>query len=136
MPLWRNVVRGLLAVLVGVSVLFQVGAMVFDGDGLEALGRSLLMGVVMTVATASAVVPGWLVLSGKQSVATPWLAMLASAAMLLVYMLIGFAIAGDGLDLITFAIAVGMGAAFGAIFWVGAFGFQRRVQLGRPQDAP
>ena len=136
MPLWRNVVRGLLAVLVGVSVLFQVGAMVFDGDGLEALGRSLLMGVVMTVATASAVVPGWLVLSGKQSVATPWLAMLASAAMLLVYMLIGFAIAGDGLDPITFAIAVGMGAAFGAIFWVGAFGFQRRVQLGRPQDAP
>ncbi len=138
MPQWLYVLRGCVFTYLIASLGFGVIAL-FDGpvQGAEVFGIALIFGGIIALPFAIAALIIWSVLAGMRKRVSVLQAVAISAG---VFFLPGvfLALAEGGLYAVLSAVILMpvLGAAFGALFWVGAFGLQREVQFAFREPAP
>lgn len=131
------VFRGcLLAYAFGVVVM-ALATMFIDGRGPEAWGIIALFGAFLLVPFLFIVSVIWMVLAGMEKTVTALqAAAICAAVFFCLAVLLGVADGGLPGLLISAIAAPFVGAVFGAIFWIGAFGFRRDMAMGKrmPKD--
>lgn len=130
---WLCILRGCLAAYVFGVIVMALGSVIVDQSGLEPVGVIALFGAFLLILLSIVAVVIWAVLAGLGKVVTIGQTIAICAG---VFFFIGFllGIADGSLLAIVASLLVAplIGCVFGAVFWVGAFGRRREMQMGTP----
>ncbi|OAN84504.1 hypothetical protein A8B78_06500 [Jannaschia sp. EhC01] len=129
--------RGCLAAYAAGVIVITLAMMGTEGDGPEAFGFVALFGLFALVPMLIITFVIWGVLVANSARVKAWQAVALCAAVF--FSLSVLAGVADGELLALFAISLTsplVGAAFGAAFWVGAFGFRKEMTMAKrmPED--
>lgn len=126
----------LLAYAFGVFAV-SIGNMVAEGPSFESFGIIALFGTIVLLPFLFVVVVIWAILAGLEKTVSRWqAAAMCAGVFFFAAFLLGLA-GGGLLGLLAGAVIMPVvGAVFGLIFWVGAFGFRREMPMGTrmPED--
>ena len=133
MTQWLQVLRGCFAAY-GAGVLVIGGYNALSSGGLAVTGFVALFGLLVMIPFSIVALVIWAVLAGRNQRVSMFGGITICAGVFAVFGMIFSTLEGS-FTTILFAVAGSLliGAAFGAAFWLGAFGFERQVVLKRDE---
>lgn len=134
---WLYVLRGTLVAYVFAILLVAIATLIEGGQALGAIAIVAFFGLFALISMQVLVFIIWGLLARSAAVVTVWQTTgICAVAFFGLTLLSAFA-DGDFLAGLVLTISSPLvGAIFGAVFWVGAFGFRRQMVMGKrmPED--
>lgn len=129
---WLYVLRGTLVAYGFALLLIAIPTLIEGGQAPGAIVIVAFFGLFALIPMQVIVLIIWAALARNNSVVTHWQAMIICATVFFGLTLLSALADGEVFaGMVLTAVSPLIGAIFGAVFWVGAFGFKRQMTMGK-----